>query len=125
MIDYVPPSMVKAVLIFGNWFGGGLLLLGSAVLAQATFDNVERGVVGVTILGVGALVVRWVLKTSERVEQIWSNAVASAEHRADEAERRCGEMTAKYDQERRYRIALEESGMQDRRHPPDADPKSV
>ena len=125
MIDYIPASMIKAVLVFGNWIGGAFVITGAFILAQATFDNLERGVVGATILAAGTLIIRWVLKTSERVEEIWSNAVESAEHRAEEAEKRCEEMVVKYDHERQLRISLEECGLVDRRHHLDADPESV
>jgi hypothetical protein len=125
MIDHIPDPMVKAVLIFGNWIGGLFVVAGAAILAQATFDNLERGVVGATILAAGTLIIRWVLRTSERVEEIWSNAVATAERRAEEAEKRCEGMTLRSDHERQLRISLEECGLVDRRHHLDADPEPV
>lgn len=123
--------MIKAVLVFGNWIGGALVFIGSAILSQVTVDGIEKGVVGAAILGAGALIIRWVLKTSERVEEIWSNAVATereatvaANRRADEAEHRRDEMTVKYDRERQLRMALEERGLINRRRR-DADSDTV
>lgn len=108
----------------GQLIGGAMLALGTWILAQATFDNVERIAVGSIVIAAGTLIVRWVLKTSERVEATWSGAVKAANERAMACEavseslrKENEELRVKYDKERALRISLEESGMQDRRHP--------
>lgn len=110
---------------FGQMIGGAMLALGTWILSQATFDNVERIAVGSIVIVAGTLIVRWVLKTSERVEATWSGAVKAANDRAAACEltaeglrKENDELRMKYDKERALRISLEESGMQDRRHPP-------
>lgn len=109
----------------GQMIGGALLAIGTWILAQASFDNVERLAVGSIVIVAGTLIVRWVLKTSERVEATWSGAVKAANERAAVCEtaaqalrKENDELRIKYDRERALRISLEESGMQDRRHPP-------
>ena len=109
----------------GQMIGGAMLALGAWILSQATFDNVERLAVGSIVILAGTLIVRWVLKTSERVEATWSGAVKAANDRAiaceatsDQLRRENEELRLKYDKERSFRISLEESGLQDRRHPP-------
>jgi hypothetical protein len=109
----------------GQMIGGAMLAMGAWILSQATFDNVERIAVGSIVIVAGTLIVRWVLKTSERVEATWSGAVKAANERAMACEQTAEtlrkeneELRVKYDRERALRISLEESGMQDRRHPP-------
>jgi hypothetical protein len=114
--------MTQLGIYFGHWIGGSMVIIGSWILAQATLDNVERFVGGSIIVIVGAFIIRWVLKTSERVEATWSGALEAANIRAEKAELRCVKYQeeidlaeAKYDQERQLRISLEERGLTDRR----------
>jgi len=114
--------MTHLGIYMGHWVGGSMVVIGSWMLAQATLDNVERFIGGSIIIVVGAFIIRWVLKTSERVEATWSGALEAANMRAEKAEARCmkyqhevDEVEAKYDVERKLRISLEERGPGDRR----------
>lgn len=114
--------MTQLAIYFGHWVGGSMVFLGAWMLAQATLDNAERFVGGSIIVIVGAFIIRWVLKTSERVESTWSGALIAANERAEKSEARClkyqeeiDAAESKYDQERKLRISLEESGLTDRR----------
>lgn len=118
--------MSQLFIFLGQWLGGLFLLTGLWIMSQATIDNIERFAVGSIVIAAGMLIVRWVLKTSERVEATWSGAVKAANERAERAEARNitlqsekDEVQRKYDQERALRISLEESGLRDRRHPPE------
>lgn len=114
--------MTQLAIYAGHWAGGSMVIFGAWVLAQTTLDNAERFLGGSIIVIVGAFIIRWVLKTSERVEAIWSGALEAANCRAEEAEKRCTHLTEerdeasrRYDQERKLRISLEEHGIEDRR----------
>ena len=114
--------MTQLGIYFGHWIGGAMVIIGSYILAQATLDNAERFLGGSIIVIVGAFIIRWVLKTSERVEATWSGALVAANDRAEKAEARCLKYQqevdiaeAKYDVERKLRISLEERGLGDRR----------
>lgn len=114
----------------GNLIGGVFVFTGSWLVAQATFDTVERFIGGSVILVAGILIIRWVLKTSERVEKYWTGALAAATDRAEKAEIRadrsreeCDEIRKERDNalsalatERALRVSLEESGLTDRRN---------
>lgn len=122
----------RAALIAGHWVGGAMLFAGTWLITQANLDAVDRYVGGSIIVIAGAFIIRWVLKTSERVEATWTKAVGVAEHRAEVAEERCekmrkaiDELTLKYEQERQLRISLEGMGLIDRRRKPDAEPDTV
>jgi hypothetical protein len=122
--------MTQLAIYAGHWIGGSMVIFGTWLMAQSALDNVERYVGGSLVIVVGSLIIRWVLKTSERVEALWSGALLAAneratksEERADRCEERCIKYQheidmaeAKYDQERLLRISLEEKGIADRRH---------
>jgi len=122
--------MTQLAIYAGHWVGGSMVIFGSWFMAQTSLDNAERYIGGSIIIVVGSLIIRWVLKTSERVEAFWSGALiaaneraAKSDERADRAEERCLKYQheidmaeAKYDQERLLRISLEEKGIADRRH---------
>lgn len=116
--------MMQLLIYAGHWVGGTMVLFGAWIVAQTTLDNAERFLGGSIILIVGGFIIRWVLKASERVEATWSGAIEKAEaaaekaeDRADAADARCAAyqkeidaIEAKYDEERKLRISLEERG---------------
>ena len=114
--------MTQMTIHVGNYIGSVMVFVGAWTLAQASLDNVERYIGGSIIIVVGAFIIRWVLKTSERVEATWSGALVAANDRAERAEARClslqkrlDEMGTKYATERSLRLSLEERGLTDRR----------
>lgn len=100
----------------GPIVGTAIATFGAFVAADSS--DVERFVGGGIIVTAGVLLVRWALKTSERVESTYVQALASANSRAERCEKECGDLRRMYDQERTLRIQLEQQGMSNRRTDP-------
>lgn len=96
---------------------GAMLVPFGAFLATEAMD-VERWVGGGIIVAAGIFLVRWSLKTSERVESTYVKALAAANSRAERCEKECVEVRQLYETERTLRMQLEQQGITDRRHDP-------
>jgi hypothetical protein len=103
-----------AMIHLGELIAGVLGGVGLIVLAQTGISDVERFTGGGILVVVALLIVRSVMKASERIEALWTGAVASANLRADNAEQRLAQerkdhqdTEARYDQERQLRIRFE------------------
>lgn len=99
----------------------GVMLVPVGAFIAADSADVERWVGGGVIVAAGVFLVRWALKTSERVESTYLKALTAANERADRAEKSRMEYQIMYETERELRMQLEQRGMTDRRHDPRED----
>jgi len=111
--------MTHLVQVGGQLVAAMMMTAGAWVMAVVAIDaqDVTAGAVGVALLGAGMALVKWTLKTSERVEATYVGAITAAEERAARSEVAEERWRNLYEQERELRLSLEKAGLTDRRNP--------
>jgi len=107
------------VQLAGQMVGAMFLTVGAWVMAVVAVDaqDVGAGVVGVALLGAGMALVKWTLKTSERVEATYVGAITAAEQRAANEKADAEHWRNLYENERELRLSMERAGLSNRRKP--------
>ena len=90
--------------------GVSMVAVGSlvAIGAAATPSEYATGVIGIGVLTAGMVLVRWTLRTSERVESTFIGAIAAAEARAVAAEEDAERWRLRYHDECEHRHSHQE-----------------
>lgn len=90
-------------------------MVGVGTFIGLAADDMERYIGGGVVVLAGVFMVRWALRTSERVEATYHGALQAAYDRAAAAEAEADRYQRLYETERELRVALEQSGLADRR----------
>lgn len=92
-----------------GYVAGGLVAVAGTVIAQdwVTLEEFARWGTGSILVATAAVIVSWVMRASDHVKAMWTDALEAAQAAADAADKRAEAAEARAEAERQRRIATE------------------